>query len=900
MNIFYRFCWLVSVCGLLSFVHARDILPAPFEEEPVPEILLVLEDIRPMGGGHQGHVYLRLILDEDSPRAEAFADYNEKSRNRVDAISFTRRNAEIEGEFRIEIGPDGARRGRAHFPTPPDVFRVEVKARLDANAYAAQRGDREAFMPYWRKDTPMVAGWAVKGAYQGEWQRGGESEPRDVKGAISGSWRLRGLGGGWRAQGPALLEPAEGGLILNAFLPEQKRVDGNAAWARVDFKQPILLRGGGVRLSLGPLSPDAKVDMVDVSLAARTERGWFSTMDRVRVGKTAAVESVEIPFSEFGDRWRPFAGDELHALRVGVVNGEGIGRVGFPLTALSVMEGDEEAGDPKPVRIVLRPSVVRSFNGVDRVPEGLFGFHVVGNKLKSAKPGEDPPLEMMRTIRPGMLRPLTHTGFGGGHGVGKTVRELAEAGGAEERVVWTHTMDLWARPPWMDRGMAPLLKKVESFYADMAGRAWTPEHPDRLLRYFEVWNEPFMWGRHINMGFRLPKGKKDVRDDTQYGYIPGKVGADAWSGIFAAAVKGAKAVNPHVRLGGPSAPDIGSYDYADFRNYTLRIIESVGDRMDFFTEHHYGGNPLLMGAGYEVVRAAFWRLHGRTVPILNTEANDLGASDAGKALYNLTEILHLIDTQPDLARGRALHALWNGRLRSSGERDAWRMMAPLRGRILDVTVDGERMTAVASHPESGKAVLVGADHGFGDVPVRISLPEGFRVEELMLLMTETPAKELRLRDVDGAAMPEIPEGKTERVRVAPRVETGVVSFSMPERSAFRLTVVKDGFEPHRVRDRRFQPMDLLFRELAPGQTLSLSPPTREIDPDRLFLRTVLAGEALVRWGDETLEIPVQAHRPGEAELRHIEVPPKALSQGVTLQAGPRGATVLTAGWVWEN
>ncbi len=773
MNKFSRFVYLLSVCLSLTLVRAREVLPASFMEEPFPEILLVFDGIRPMGNRAGGHVYLRLVPNEASPQVEAFADYNEKSSNRVETVSLTHEGSVLEGEFLIEIGPDGARRGRAKFPTPPDRFRVNVKAYLDPEAFSLQRGDREAFMPHWRKDTPTMAGWNVKGIYSGEWQRGTDGQPEPVKGKISGSWRLRGLGGGWRGLGPVLLKPeVEGGLRLNAFLPEEKRIDGNAAWAEIDFGEQTAGTAGGVRLVLGPLSSDAGVETVKISLQARTERGWFSAMDQIRLGQQKKV-LAEVSFKEFGDRWRPFAGETLQALRVGVVNGDGIGRVEIPLHVLTVMEG-ERAPVEEPVRIEVRPSVVRSFNGADRVPEGLFGFHVVGDKLASPSEEEKAPLAFIREVRPGLLRPLTHTGFDRGHDVGSHVRKLAEAGDAEERVVWTHTMDLWARPPWMERGLEGLTAKVESFYADMAERAWTPEHPDRLLRYFEVWNEPFMWGRHINMGFRLPDGKQDVRDDTQYGYIPGEVGADAWSAIFTAAVKGAKSVNPHVRLGGPSAPNIGSYDYSDFKNYTLRIIESVGDRMDFFTEHHYGGNPLLVSAGYEVVRAAFWTLHGRQVPIINTEVNDLGASDAGKAIYNLTEILHLISTQPDLAEGRALHALWDGRLRSAGERDAWQLMAPLRGRILDLTVDGPRMTAVASFPEPGRVVIVGSDHGFGDTRVEVSLPKGFRVEELMLLMTDTPAQELQLRDVDGAGLPEIPEGQTAGAGQAPSEQQGGV------------------------------------------------------------------------------------------------------------------------------
>ena len=63
------------------------------------------------------------------------------------------------------------------------------------------------------------------------------------------------------------------------------------------------------------------------------------------------------------------------------------------------------------------------------------------------------------------------------------------------------------------------------------------------------------------MGFRNPIGAKTWVDKTQYGHVAGKLGADAWSQIFLAASEAAKTANPHVLLGGPSAP---SFEQDDF------------------------------------------------------------------------------------------------------------------------------------------------------------------------------------------------------------------------------------------------------------------------------------------------------------------------------------------------
>lgn len=312
-----------------------------------------------------------------------------------------------------------------------------------------------------------------------------------------------------------------------------------------------------------------------------------------------------------------------------------------------------------------------------------------------------------------------------------------------------------------------------------------------------------------------------------------------------------------------------------------------------------GGNPLRVAAGYEVVRAAMWTPHRRHIPILNTEANDPDASEADRAVYNIAHFLRLINTQPDLAKGRALRAMWNGYLNRPDERDARLLMAPLRGRILDSLADASRLTAAAAHPGPGRVVVVGVDHGFGDVEVRIPMPRAFRVGELTLLLTDTPKEELRIRNVDGAGMPEIPEGGTRLVNVLPKLKDGFLEFSMPERSAFRLTLLNPGYEPSRTRDQNFQILPVLFHELKEGETLDIGL-ERELDPDRTFLRSVYTGNLELVYGDRTRPLPGNAGRPGDARLTTVEVPPAAISASPRLRAGPGGALVMSFGWVWEG
>lgn len=901
-------CFCLGILSGMLSAESRNLLSFQPPAEEARFVTLVLEELRPLGNA-AGHLHLRLRQIPGGWSAEAAADYNERSNNRVDIHALELEGNRLTGDLSVQIGPDGARRGRAHFPTPNDHFRFRFEAELgeeDSEPFV----DREAFMPSWRRDTRRFGGRSVAGTYEGSWTWKEETVERE--GIISGAWTRDPRPGAWGAVGPVWVEVRDNFLHLRAFLPDVPSVEGVEAWASAAWEEAVPFTGAGeIRVRARGNAAEGEAFL---SLGLRTERGHFSFVDALPLGEE--LEEIRIDLARFGSPWRPLAGTELREVRVGIVNGLGVGTVSAEVHELELLL--REAAEPGLVTIVVRPETAWHFNGQSEIPKGLFGFHDVGeNNPRAPREGEPDAEEMMRILNPGSLRPLTHTGFGGRRLPDEDVaanmnlearlsrpapdspfHRRARAGNATDQVVWTHTMDLWARPSWLERGVEAVAADVEVFYRNLASRAWIPGDDENVLRYLEVWNEPFMWGRHINMGFRLTPGDTDITDETQFGYIPGKVGSAAWSEIFLAAHRGARSVNPYVKLGGPSAPDFSSHDYQDFVNHTLRILERVGAELDFISEHHYGGNPLTIAAGYEVARSAMWKLHRRTIPIFNTEANDLGASDAGKATYNLTDILNLIRVNPDISLIRALHACWNGYLRSQGEIDAYTLAATLRGIMIDVLADQDRITVAASTPESGRLVVLGVDHGFGSVHLRFPMPAGFAVEELKLLLTDSPLEELQIRDVDGAEIPRPARGQTRLVAVRPELRGGFLHLQLPERSAFRLTLSREGYEPSRVRSQQLIPLAHLLQPLRPGESLNLEPEEAVAEPDRLFLRLVHTGELELHVGDRVIPLPAGADRASNALVRDIEVPVTVLSQQPVLRTSGR-AKVLSASWIVE-
>jgi hypothetical protein len=886
-------------------------------------ISLRFVDIRPLRDGAAGDVVVQLQRrgGQWADRGHnAAADYNQRSSNSVEIVELDYDGTRLTGTIKVAIGPDSPRPRVTGFPSPPDEFEITLQAQRQPGKFLPFQPDTMAFMAPWRKDVPWYGGELIRGAYTAK--RGQTVTEGNIAGGINPA-PVRGKFG---AQGNLTFGPAAGGglravarLAPHRVAPPQgaeavKLWDTPQDWSRWD----------GLRITV-----DAPVRRNDatVQVGLRRDGGGWHYLNGAALLLGRETQFV-VPFTDFRSPLPNVSAVEGIAL--GVSNQHGVGDVEFVVRKVELARWADGYGArtrPATARLQLDPDTVISFNGVTEIPKGLFGHHDVGESSpRQPREGEPDPFQYMRLLNPGLLRPLTHVGFGGTERSDEQLRERiarrlaepkepdtvfyrrAQAANAVDNVLWCHTTDLWARPQWMDQGIERTAENVRLFYRNLAADCWVPGDQFNVLRKLEVWNEPFMWGRHFNMGHMNPPGRKAWVDQTQYGYIPGQVGSDAWSEMFLAAVAGARSINPHVKLGGPSSPSLGGDDFGVLAHHVIPILDRVHDKLDFITEHHYGGNPRSFAASYEVLTAYTDTRHGRRIPVYNTEANDLGASSAGKAWYNIMDILACIQVCPDKALGRSLHALWNGYLRDEGEQHAYIILNNLRGKILPVTVTDPDVVAVASSPRDGEVVVFAINDAPGERRVELPVPAGFRLAGAKLLLAQAPDAELQLHDTEGQPIPKPATGKTvlSDLTVTQPQDGQPLAIELPRRSAVRWTLSKDGHAPAKILERRQHFVDVALARVAPDKPVTAKVLWRDAGPAgarsatlRVVTSDVHRGEAVALINGTAVPLPWSSANDGHAVAQEIPLDAGLLQPDTTVEFRCADSDAANGYTVWS-
>ncbi len=863
-------------------------------------VALRLVDIRPVPGG-QGDIVVMLQRRQGKWTAEghsAAADYNQKSNNPVEIHELKLADGRLAGSIGVTINPDSPRpnaKPEQRTPRKADTFTVHVEAKVHADKFLAYEQDPEPHMPPWRKDIPQYGGRLIEGSFKAV--RDGQVVEGKLRGAISPSPTAATFG----VRGNLVITPAKGGgADLTARLSPKRVATGTSAvaeriwpqvqdWGRFDglrvtVDSPVRRDDAtveiGIREAGGKWGADGKFES---SGNWETSGDWFTANGAALL--LGRQESFLVPF----DHFRGVSEDgfldirRINGLFVGVNNAMGIGTVELTVRKIELVRWSDEGFGQSPedvVQLQVEPGVTVAINGSDEVPKGLFGYHDVGN----AKPqsGRLDPVEYMQSLKPGFLRPLTHVGFGAKPISDEEIRNMqtvekdpkrpdsmffrrAEAADAVDNVIWCHTVDLWARPGWMDQSMDRVVDGVRAFYRRQAASAWVPGDIYNVRRRFEVWNEPFIWGRHINMGHQNPEGRKAWTDPTQHGYIPAKLGAQIYAEIFNAAVDGAESANKHVQLGGPCAPAFSADSYGNFFNYVKYFIDASAGQIDFLTEHHYGGLPEVYPASYFVASAYSDVVHGKRYPIYNTECGDLHAPQRRQAWYNLKEILLLIRQVPDIVHGRAIHALWSGYLRDTGVENAMLLLAELRGKRLAVGSSDAGIITVASRRSDGRVVLVALNDTRFARKVKPAEMKGYVFQTGRQL------------SVEGQTSLE-PVGNADALQLAPGAAACWVfrptDRAQPVQAAVRLVSSFCDAVNVQVKPGASVNSKVLFRDRAKlnGQAML-----------RIVARDIQPGEAVAVIGSKSYQLPFAAGGDGTSVIQDIAIDPAELAKNARIE-----------------
>lgn len=883
-------------------LEATTARPQDLSEATLSLRFLALREHPELSG--PGEVTVQLRRREgiwETTTTQVSADYNQRSQNEatVEEWVWEEDNTAFRGTLSIVIGPDSPRPRVTGIPNPPDAFTLEVEGRIAPDEVLPYLPMREASMAPWRVQTPTFSGYLVQGTYRGTLHE------EAVAGALTGSLSPAPAPGRIGVTGLMAIDPQQGaeGLHLIAQLPDRRVAShyGASAVYQLGEDDPRNWEAwDGLRLTV---SSPRTIPNAGISLSIREANGVSYHVNQAAPLNGQTVTTV-IPFQDFrgGTGGTYFLDlDDVAALSIGVENPFGIGSVPFRLDRVELVRWGEgyAAHRREPVTLQLNPQTVVAQEGAEEVPPGLFGFHMVGG-IRAPREGEVPAEEHVASLNPGLLRPLTHTGFNPSRRLSDeevaarlearieeipTSAEfrLAEAGNARELVIWCHTQDLWNRPSWMNTGVEPLLENIFHYYRNLASNAWTPGDAYNLRRAFEVWNEPFMWGRHFNMGHRQPPHQRAWEDPTQYGYIPAAKGTSIYAQIFNAAARGARSANPHVTLGGPSSPSFNGDAFGVLEDHVLPFVRESIAYVDFITEHHYGGYRQSFAASFDVLSAYLDTRYGKRLPIINTETNDLGGNSLDKAHYNIEDILASIMAAPDRNLGRSLHALWDGYLRDIGEVHAYQLMSRLRGQILDARSSDPAMMFLATRDREGAVVALIFNNSRQERLIHFPLPEGLALRENLLL---TGADNLipgeTVADIEGM---EVRRGSGDTLlrSLDPESlrEDNIIHFSLPSRGALRLILEGDGESPRYTEQWEQHFADAVLVFLEPGQSLVTPVNWREgvSAPEdwaevrlRLITTGVDRGEASVLLGETALPLPWSTSNFSDPVIQEIDLP----------------------------
>lgn len=250
---------------------------------------------------------------------------------------------------------------------------------------------------------------------------------------------------------------------------------------------------------------------------------------------------------------------------------------------------------------------------------------------------------------------------------------------------------------------------------------------------------PLVTGTNVNIfGDRWLKHEWFGRDVAQKHYWSGPVNRRFYIEQYLAFAQALKAANPEVPVAAGWGFNLFNEGWDVWRDLYRPTLDAVAPWTDALHEHHYGGDTRLVAVSYEMAFAYALARHGRRLTFWNTETagyldpeqpagrvnldNVAPLDKARQALtYMLRDVIYLLARCPDKALFRAAHAP------GAGEAAAFRLLKPLRGRLMETRGDDPDIWSVGAWSNQVLTVaLFNEAAGPRAFTLRVTAPDGAR------------------------------------------------------------------------------------------------------------------------------------------------------------------------------
>ncbi|TVR39824.1 MAG: hypothetical protein EA402_14270 [Planctomycetota bacterium] len=476
-----------------------QILPDQTKTNQRQQLTLVLPGI---GGRSDRSIAIRVnvvngqVAGNPEIRSWTFQDRLQPSHIRRLERQVTAMNLEIEeqrirGQLKLRMA--GPR--QLGNPAVEYLAQVHVDLRLSSGPAPMLRDDFST--PPWRRVDFPLHGAIFQGTYEGTWTRNQQSPEHRFHAAWASLQDHLQPGGSSRAEGdwPSHLSVTEEGhLLMSAELPYRPVGASESATQRWQLAKPLDLKNANALRLRWRSAAHAE-------LAARVlindwlGQQWSYPRSLPLLG---GERETILPLAGFQPDWYTATFDletqVITGFGISIPAGNGPGPVTLELLAVEAVFVPELSTDYHLAQVRLQPNRALISEGQGRIHPALFGVHGVGQIPEQHH-------ETVAAMGIGSVRTIEHSDFSprrGGVASGE-LRHLVEiTGSSMAEAIHSFTMGLFDPPPWMNGNEEDFLKRLRGFGRSVGEHGFDPEARPDEVQWIEIWNDPFLWGRHNN------------------------------------------------------------------------------------------------------------------------------------------------------------------------------------------------------------------------------------------------------------------------------------------------------------------------------------------------------------------------------------------------------------------